>query len=224
MDNEFVCPFTVGTNHSLPKPSRSARSSVSSGASSIRPSYPNSQSDTILSNRAIIIWTSVKPGITESKSVSLRGNGSYRVEITGMSSSKFTIYQNNCELLPRNRVMLKSGTDALITVKFNSGEESDQFIAAARVSFISDQNAKLKSTIPLLVLIGNPLLSLNGEEKKKKINLIVEREKEGLKIKNVGHCPAFAYIINTKVTDSPSPYYRAGAIRSKKSIFSLLTH
>jgi len=144
-----------------------------------------------------LTWTAVRPGMPETKSVLLRGSGSYRVDISGPSSSKFKILQNNLEIGKNDRVKLKSGKDAHIMVKFISTPTS--FTDTARVSFISDENQTMKSTIPLLALMGNPVVSLNGELKKKKVQFTAESDESRIKIKNVGNCPTFIYIITTKV-------------------------
>ena len=188
LNNEFVCPFTVTTVDAL-------KGSFCPSKSDARPKCPT---DTILSNRSMLIWTNVEPALTESKSVTLRGNGSYRVQIDGISQNNFQVFQNETEVTGKHRILLKTGRDALITVKFRT-TNTQQFMYSARVRFISDQNAKLKSTIPLMVVIGNPLLSLNGEKKKKKVSIVMQSGRGRLTLKNVGTCPSFAYVFPSKV-------------------------
>ena len=176
----------------------SSRASIASSSSNVCTSKQNA--DTILANKSILIWSGVERSLTESRSVSLRGNGVYRLTISGASGDFFKLFHGQGEIKPGSSITLgRTGGDFLITVRFNSKENDKSFIHSAKVSFVSERNSKLKSTIPLLAFVGKPTLSLDGAKSKKKIEFNVNNDRDKLKIKNIGSCPTYVLIVKSKV-------------------------
>ena len=191
LDNEFVLPFMVSTSRASTSSQRSCRPlSVASKS--------QKTSDTILANKSIIVWPMAKCGATEAKSVTLRGNGVYKAEISGDDAENFSIFQNGKEVSSQNRIVLKKGTDALITIKFSSRSGVKKHAFFGRVKFVSEENAKMKSTIPLISFLGGSMVSINGDSKKKKLSVSIIGLEDTLKLKNEGSCPTFVYIMPSK--------------------------
>ena len=181
----------VSTSRALTASQRSCRPlSIASKA--------KKSSDTILANKSVIVWPSAKSGTTEAKSVTLRGNGVYKAEISGKDAEHFSIFQNGKQVLPKNRIKLKEGTDALVTIKFVSrtGVKKSAFFGS--VQFVSEENAKMKSIIPLISFLGGTMISINDDTKKKKVSVSVVGFDGNFKLKNTGPCPAFIYILLSK--------------------------
>jgi len=181
------------TRTSLPNRQQASTSSSSRNqTSSISSGPPTSLS----SNRSILLWPKLARGKPESKSVTLRGRGNYSVNL---SDDGFKVFMNDKQL--RNGDLLKFSLKKDMLLQVRSDVQSDADLFNANLNLVSVDDSSLKSCIPLVAQVGNPIVTINGETDVSKHPIPITFGKgSSMLLKNTGTAEAFVHFLQAKVT------------------------